>query len=113
VADGRRVPAEACEPLPSGLWKPMMWAYCEGSPIGFVMIVSIIGALIVKTPLAFTVAAVFFAGSWWGLRALGERDARAWRVFKRARRFWNGRTGTLPARATWGSPEVRWAPRKH
>ena len=107
------MPVEALEPLPSGLWKPMMWAYCEGAPIGFVTIITIIGLLIVRTPPAMVAAGLFFALSWWGLRALGERDPHAWRVFKRARRFRNGRTGTLPARATWGSPEVRWVTRKH
>jgi len=91
----------------------MMWAYCEGAPIGFVTLIAVIGLLIVKTPASVAVAALFFAGSWWGLRALGERDSRAWRVFKRARRFRSGRTGTLSARATWGSPEVRWMTRKH
>jgi type IV secretory pathway TrbD component len=107
------VPNAAVETLPSGLWKPMMWAYCEGAPIGFVVLIAVIGLLIVKTPASVGVAALFFAGSWWGLRALGERDPRAWRVFKRARRFRSGRTGTLPARATWGSPDVRWMTRKH
>jgi hypothetical protein len=108
-----KVPVEALELLPSGLWKPMTWAYCEGAPIGFVAIITAIGLLIVRTPWAMTVAALFFAFSWWALRALAERDPRAWQVFKRARRFRNGRTGTLPARATWGSPEVRWRTRKH
>jgi Type IV secretory pathway, VirB3-like protein len=113
VSQEGKVPADALEPLPSGLWKPMTWAYCEGAPMGFVTVITVIGLLIVRTPSAMSAAALFFALSWWALRALAERDPRAWRVFKRARRFRNGRTATLPARASWGSPHVRWPSRKH
>jgi type IV secretory pathway TrbD component len=109
----RKIPADVLEPLPAGLWKPIMWAYCEGAPIGFVTIVAFIGLVIVKTPATMTTAVVLFAGSWWAMRALAERDPRAWRVFKRARRYGGAGTGTLPARASWESPVVRWVRRKH
>ncbi len=91
----------------------MMWAYCEGTPIGVVTLVAFIGLVIVRTPAAMTTAAVLLAASWWGLSALADRDPHAWRVFKRARRYGGVRTGTLPARASWGSPAVRWVRRKH
>jgi type IV secretory pathway TrbD component len=109
----RKVPAEVLEPLPGALWKPIMWAYCEGAPIAVVTLLAFVGLVIVRTPAAMTTAVVFFAGSWWGLRALADRDPRAWRVFKRARRFGGARSGTLPARASWDSPTVRWVRRKH
>jgi hypothetical protein len=99
-----RVPEEALAPLPAGLWQPLMWAYCEGTPIGFVLIVAM--------PATITAVALFGA-AWMLFRSLGAWDPRAYRVFKRARRYRNLKTATLPSRASWRSPTVNFLPRKH
>jgi len=108
-----RVPEEALAPLPGALWQPLMWAYCEGTPMGFVVIVAIPGPLIIRTWSASIVALVWFLGAWVLFRALGTWDARAYRVFKRARRYRNLRTATLSARSSWSSPAVRFVERRH
>jgi hypothetical protein len=91
----------------------MMWAYCEGAPIGFAAVVAIPGPIIIKTLSATIAAIVFFACAWFVLHKVGTWDPKAWRVIKRARRYRNGRTGMLPARASWGSPVPRFIVRRH
>jgi hypothetical protein len=108
-----RIPEEALEPLPAGLWQPLMWAYCEGQPIGFVVLVAMPGPLIVRTWTASIAAILFFLVGWLLFRTLGTWDPRAFRVFKRARRYRNLTTAMLPARASWASPSVDFKPRHH
>jgi hypothetical protein len=108
-----RVPEEALAPLPAGLWQPLMWAYCEGTPIGFVLIVAMPGPLIIRTWPATITAVALFGAAWMLFRSLGAWDPRAYRVFKRARRYRNLKTATLPSRASWRSPTVNFLPRKH
>ena len=108
-----RVPDEILAALPAGLWQPLMWAYCEGTPMGFVVIVAIPGPLIIRTWTATIAALVWFVAAWSLFRGLGSWDPRAYRVFKRARRYRNFRTATLAARPSWASPAVAFAPRRH
>jgi type IV secretory pathway TrbD component len=100
-------------PLPAGLWQPFMWAYCEGTPMGVVLLIAIPGPLIIRTWSSAIASVVFFLIAWILFRALGTWDPRAYRVFKRARRYRNARTATLPSRASWSSPPVNFAPRRH
>ena len=81
--------------------------------MGFVLLIAIPGPLIVRTWTSVIASVVFFLAAWLLFRALGTWDPRAYRVFKRARRYRNLRTATLPSRANWSSPSVSFAPRRH
>jgi hypothetical protein len=107
------VPPEVQAPLRAGLWQPLMWAYCEGPPIGMIAIVAIPGPLIVRTVPATVAGVLLFLLGWFVLRTIGKADPKAFRVFQRAQRYRNGRTATLPARASWQSPRIDYRVRVH
>ncbi len=108
-----RVPDEVLEPIFPALVRPMMWAYCEGSAIAFVILLAIPGPLILRTWSSTIGGMTWFAIGWIICRALGTWDARAMRVFRRARRYRNVGTATLPARSSWGSPVPIFSVRRH
>lgn len=107
------VPQEVQAPLRAGLWQPLMWAYCEGAPIGMIAIIAIPGPLIVRTVPATVAGVLFFLVGWFVFRAVGKADPKASRVVRRAQRYRNGRTATLPARASWHSPKIIFRVRVH
>lgn len=108
-----RVPDDVLAPLPAALWQPLMWAYCEGTPMLVVLVLCVPGPVIVRTWSASLVAVVVFGLAWILFRALGAWDPRAFRVFKRAQRYRSRGTATLAARASWASPPVTFRYRRH